>query len=348
MKRTKVAVLLFHYPKISETYIRCEIQTLRQSHDVLVLSQHQAKDTYSNPGEYRTSKDNKKILEWVEKFKPQVLHGHWLMTLEWIHEIAKKSGIPYTIRTHSFDVIKPTVEELAKLAPLVRDPLCLGILGFPFLREKMVRAGFPNEKLVDAFPVANIPLFRNREPNGERVMNVGACLPKKKMEDFLLLGKLVPERGFDLYAMSYEQDEMKAKAAAMQSPITFINQMEPDDMPAEYKKHQWLVYTGCFDMKTVGWPLAVAEAQASGVGVCIANMRPDLKEYVGEAGYLYNSIEELKEIVSKPFSPEKRELGFKLAERSNFTERVSELTALWDKAKPGGLARFLKFFKAAS
>jgi glycosyltransferase involved in cell wall biosynthesis len=101
-------------------------------------------------------------------------------------------------------------------------------------------------------------------------------------------------------------------------------------------------------MKTVGWPLAVAEAQASGVGVCIANMRPDLKEYVGEAGYLYNSIEELKEIVSKPFSPEKRELGFKLAERSNFTERVSELTALWDKAKPGGLARFLKFFKAAS
>jgi hypothetical protein len=121
--------------------------------------------------------------------------------------------------------------------------------------------------------------------------------------------------------------------------------MEPDDMPAEYKKHQWLVYTGCFEMKTVGWPLAVAEAQASGVGVCIANLRPDLREYVGDAGYLYNSIEELVEIISKPFAPEKRELGFKLAERSNFAERVHELDRLWDKARPGGLARFLKKLK---
>lgn len=339
MKRPKVAVLLFHYPKISETYIRTEIQTLRQTHEVLVLSQHQAKDAYANAGDFKVSKDPKQILQWIKEFKPQALHGHWLITLKWIHELARSSGVPYTLRTHSFDVIKPTVEELKEFAPLVRDSLCLGILGFPFLREKLLAAGFPNEKMIDSFPVANIPQFRNREPNGKAVMNVGACLPKKKMEDYLALGQLVPEREFDLYAMSYDLNEMKAKAAESNSPIRFISQMEPDAMPAEYKKHEWLVYTGCFELKTVGWPLAVAEAQAAGVGVCMANIRPDIKDYVGEAGYLYNSIEELVEIISKPFSPEKREQGFLLAERSNFQTHASQLTDLWKSSRSGSFWR---------
>ena len=37
--------------------------------------------------------------------------------------------------------------------------------------------------------------------------------------------------------------------------------------------------------------MAIAEAQADGVGVCIPNIRPDIKEYVGEAGLIYDSIE---------------------------------------------------------
>ena len=37
--------------------------------------------------------------------------------------------------------------------------------------------------------------------------------------------------------------------------------------------------------------MAIAEAQAAGVGVCMPNIRPDIKEYVGEAGFVYDSIE---------------------------------------------------------
>jgi hypothetical protein len=31
--------------------------------------------------------------------------------------------------------------------------------------------------------------------------------------------------------------------------------------------------------------MSIAEAQGAGVGVCMANIRPDLREYVGPAGF---------------------------------------------------------------
>ncbi len=55
-------------------------------------------------------------------------------------------------------------------------------------------------------------------------------------------------------------------------------------MPGEYKKHQWLVYTACPQINQVGWPLSIAEAQAAGVGICMPEIRPDIREYIGDAG----------------------------------------------------------------
>jgi hypothetical protein len=104
-------------------------------------------------------------------------------------------------------------------------------------------------------------------------------------------------------------------------------------MPAEYKKHQWLVYTASFEMKTVGWPMAIAEAQASGVGVCMANIRPDLKQYVGEAGILFDSIHDITGMIQKPVPEEMREAGFEQAKNSNINEHKRLLTDLWDQVR---------------
>jgi hypothetical protein len=100
----------------------------------------------------------------------------------------------------------------------------------------------------------------------------------------------------------------------------------------EYKQHQWLVYTAAFELATVGWPMAVAEAQAAGVGVCMPNIRPDLKEYIGNAGYLYDSISEVAEIIAKPVPDEIREAGFLQAKKSDIQEHKHLLTDLWHKA----------------
>jgi hypothetical protein len=78
--------------------------------------------------------------------------------------------------------------------------------------------------------------------------------------------------------------------------------------------------------------MAVAEAQAAGVGVCVPNLRPDLREYVGPAGFLYDSIDEVVGIVSEPFPAKLRDLGFEHAKRSDLSRHKAGLVDLWRKA----------------
>jgi hypothetical protein len=56
-------------------------------------------------------------------------------------------------------------------------------------------------KLVDCFPVVNFKRFFDSRPNGTSIMNVGACIPKKRMEDFVELALRVPELECNLYAL---------------------------------------------------------------------------------------------------------------------------------------------------
>jgi hypothetical protein len=67
--------------------------------------------------------------------------------------------------------------------------------------------------------------------------------------------------------------------------------------------------------------MSIAEAQGAGVGVCRANIRPDLREYVGPASFLYDSISQVLKIISKPFPAELREAGFDHANKSDTAHR---------------------------
>ena len=201
----------------------------------------------------------------------------------------------------------------------------------------MEKAGISGDKITDSYPVVNYPLFHDTGPNGDAIMNMGAAITKKKMEDFIDLGSMLPGRTFNLYAMAYDVDKLRKLNETKGEPVNIITPVELEDMPAQYKKHRWLVYTARMDMASVGWPMSVAEAQASGVGVCIANIRPDLKEYVGDAGFLFNSITEAREIITKPFPEEMRQRGFDQAKKSNIFEHRALLFKLWQKAGP---ARF--------
>jgi hypothetical protein len=211
-------------------------------------------------------------------------------------------------------------------------------LAFPFARPRLERAGIRGEKIVDCFPVINFRRFYNTDPNGDAVMNVGAALGKKKMEDFIELGSRVPHMKLNLYALSYKVERLREINRAKGNPVNIIPPVELEDMPAEYKKHRWLVYTASKSGR-VGWPMAVAEAQASGVGVCMANIRPDLKDYVGDAGYLFDSVDDALNIISKPFPEELRQRGFERARKSDVFEHRKLLFGLWKKALPAAFSK---------
>jgi hypothetical protein len=109
--------------------------------------------------------------------------------------------------------------------------------------------------------------------------------------------------------------------------------LHPEAMAAEYKNHRWLVCTDDVDAPAAGWPVAIAEAQAAGVGICMPALRPDLAHYIGEgAGILYDTIDELPAIVSGPVPDEMRERGFEQARKSDIDGHKHLLTDLWDAA----------------
>lgn len=338
---------------LSETYIKSEIEAIGGQWDIAVVALSERREPpYKKHLPCRYLSDPGQIREAINEFQPHVLHSHWLTLTTLVAGLARDTNIPFTIRSHSFDTIWEEERNsfwtrLLKLGqvrvpahiqsavPLINDDLCLGILAFPYSRPRLEKAGIRSGKIHDCYPVVNYWRFYDPSPNGSDVMNVGACLPKKKTENFIELAKLVPNRKFNLYAMAalgHRKERIAQLNQDLGSPVTMMPPVQPEDMPREYKKHEWLVQTACPRMRAVGWSLSIAEAQASGVGVCMPNIHPNMRDYVGPASFLYNSISQVVDIIKKPFSKELRQLGFEHAKKSDIFQHKVILTNLWQKA----------------
>lgn len=321
--RKRVLYLLDRYPQLSETYIKVEIEAVRSRYDIRVVALDSADLPYRNHSPFELFRDGAQLTRIVREFRPDVLHTHYMTTQPGVASVAQAAGIPYTVRSHSFDVFE------MRARPAI-DSLCLGILAFPFARQALQDAGVPASRIVDCWPVIDYALFHDESPNGSAVLNVGACLPKKRFEDFIELAARMPGLGFDLYAIGYGIEDIARLNAQRGAGAAIHGAVQPEEMAAIYKAHGWLVYTACRKLGTVGWPMAVAEAQAAGLGVCIPRLRPDLEEFVGGAGYLYDSIDEVPAIVARPYPDEMRRRGFEHARKSDIREHSAKLTDLWD------------------
>lgn len=341
-RRTRVLCILWHYPQLSEQYMETELRALARDHELCVVSLHPPEPYlvgYRDHLPYRVAGSFGELSEIAGRFQPDVVHGHWLMVVPALHKIADALGVPFTVRSHSFD----TVDEVdldglegrwhtraRELLPtMTQDELCAGVLAFPFSRPYLEERGVPGDKIHHCHPVVDVERFLDRGPNGPDVMNVGPCLPKKRMEDFLALSLVVPERRFRLYAIGYGKETMMGYAAGVGAPVDFADVVEPADMPVEYKRHAWMVATGCPQRRTLGWSVSIAEAQASGVGVVVAEFRPDQREYLDGGGFLYTDLAEAAELVRGPVPDEVRERGFEVARRSDVRVHLRRLTDLW-------------------
>ena len=327
----RVLYLVQEYPQISQTYIHVEVERVKRRYDVSIAATKHADLAYERHLPYEILKDitPASLTDLVRRHRPDIIHGPYLHLTPVLRFLAHAARTYYTVRTHSYDVLTTHTLRRKEVIEAVNDPVCRGVLCFPFVVDTLIEAGVPADKLVPCWPVADIEKFRDRGPNSPGVMNVGATLPKKGMKIFADIAKAMPEIKFDLYAMGYLAPEVESYALSIGSPMHVMPALQPEDMPPEYKKHQWLVYTASKKVGTVGWPLAAAEAMASGVGVLIQNIRPDLKEYVGPAGYLFDSVEDVQRIITRPFPEEKREAGFIHAEKSNIDNHIGLLFDLW-------------------
>jgi len=327
----RVLYFVQEYPQISETYIKTEIDRVKRNYTVSILAMDAANLSYSDhePFELLQRRDAATLSAAVEKYRPDIIHGHYFHLAPALAFLAKQAGTFFTVRTHSYDILPVDKRYPDTVITAVKDPVCRGVLCFPFAADHLVKAGVPAAKVVPCWPVVDVAKFRDRGPNGPDIINVGAALPKKEMNLFVDLAKQVPTAKFNLYMMGYQATNITTYAQETGSPVVVVPPVQPSDMPAEYKKHRWLVYTASKQLGTVGWPLSVAEAQASGVGVLVQNTRSDLAEYVGPGGHVFDTIEDARRIISQPFSEERREAGFLHAEKSDIDGHIGLLYQLW-------------------
>jgi len=328
--KRKILVVVQEYPQVSETYIKNEVDGLAEHYDIELLALVPGSYPYRSrrPHIVLSPVNQQNILEYLKGFGPGVIHGHYLTVLPAVSRISETLNVPFTIRAHSFDVLGGDLAK-ANLQVVGANPLFRGVLCFPFMRQRLIDAGLPEAKVLASNPVIDVLRFRSTAPNGTGIMNVGAPAPKKNMEDFIRLSRLVPDRTFNLYGLGYETPRLMEINAKLGGKVNFIAPVDPEDMPAEYKKHCWLVYTASRTVNTVGWPMALVEAQASGVGVYVQKIREDLREYVGDAGSFFDSPGDLLQAIREPPSAALRNRGFEWAEQFDYRRQLHVLTDLW-------------------
>lgn len=347
-RRPRVALVLSQYPQISETYMQNEIDALRADHDLCILTIRDADAPARRHDPFhRVDRDDLDGMAAIAgDFGADVVHAHWLMMVPLAARLAERLDRPFTVRSHSFDALwrdrrspwqrlfgKPAEPaHIREAVAHLNGERCLGAVVLPFTRAHLRRAGVGETRLHDAPPCFAFSRFHDESPNGDGVMNGGAALPKKEMSSFIELAARVPGERFHLYPVGYEADALEAANRAGGDRVEIRRNVEPDDMPAVYKRHRWLVYTASKEIGTSGWPMMVAEAQAAGVGVVMRNLRADIADWVGPGGYVFDSLDDAARIVSQPFPEEKRRLSFAHARQHDVSNHLGVLTDLWTPA----------------
>ena len=331
MAKKVVLIIVTNYPQLSQTYKENEFKYLVGDYEVFVAATSKPDKPTKMHFPYFFTPNAETLAKLIKQIRPDVIHGHYLFTLPTVASAAKAAGnIPYTLRGHSFDMINKPREYLQQYNRFVEQDNFAGLLVFPFMIPTLIEAGYSEEKLIPSYPVVDYQRFFDRSPNGDGVINTGACIPKKAMHEYVDLAKLVPEKSFELIPIGYKEEKLTEYNRAAGSPLTIGNTVEPWRMPKLYKRARWLVYTADRTLADVGWPMAIAEAQASGCGVLIQNIRPDMADYIDGAGYTFENLDEAAERLRTPYPTEMRERGFEVAKRSDIAVNIAQLIALWE------------------
>jgi len=327
----KILLLYKGYPRISHSYQIDESQELNKNGNQLFIISFDWEVFKSSfvALPYLKKKPLDSLIE-INKFNPDFIHSHYLDTIEICHNLSRRINKKYSIRTHSFDILTND-KKLISYKRYVNSENCRGIFVFPEFKSRLVSLGYNENKLYETYPSIYIHKFQEIDTNGEHIMSGGAMLPKKNIEGFIQIAIKIknkyPLKQINYYCVVEDPEYYKYIDKINKNygnPVNFITE-QIIDMPNEYRKHQWLIYTACPKLQTVGLPMMVAEAQASGVGVIMYKLRDTLLDYVTENGYLYEKDDEILDIISNNFDETKRSNARQLSTRYDVRNNIKKL-----------------------
>ncbi|MCZ6799624.1 MAG: glycosyltransferase family 4 protein [Nitrospirae bacterium] len=359
----RLLIFIVSYPTYSETYMEEEIRSLVGAYDIQIITYRPSpyprnqffpykvinyKDSCLVYGPIKNVNRNfnspnqqefiREVDAVIKEFNPDVMHAHYFGMGLLLQFLAERHKIPFTIRTHSMDILSEPQEKIDTMCDAANSPWCQRVLAFPAFRNYLVESGLQSEKIVDCWPVINYARFfkpGRRAPTG-RILCAGPAIPKKAHVDFIDLAVRMQGNGlaFDLYTKGPHLATTQAYNEKAGNPVR-ITYTDPEEMPDVYPNYDWLVYPSDTEINKVGLPAAIAEAQASGLGVCwqeLPGRRNEQLEFLGGGGYLFQSIDELPAILTKPIPEEMRQAGLNNAKKCDIEKHKVLLMEVWDHA----------------
>jgi hypothetical protein len=330
----KVLYALEAYPELSETYIEVERRLVAQRCETHAIS-FLTPGTF-NPDHLSYVHLRKKRTKWplarrhaLRGFRPDIVHTHWLTVTKYAQGFARMFDVPWTVRSHSFDVMDRPAEAIASDIARCNESDCAGVIVFPFLRTRLLEAGLREDKLVDCLPVVDVAMFQDVYATGDGVIHMGATKKKKNFPGFIKLATLCPEREFTLIPLSRGWDWVEKLNEDAGNPVTMMRPIRHAEMPDLWRQQKWLVYAGDRAHPSTGWPIAVCEAWAAGVGVCLQKVRPDMEDYVGDCGHVFDEVEDSAELIKGEPDPAMLERGRQKARTIDAPRHIDTLFDLW-------------------
>ncbi len=281
----RVLYALWHYPQLSETYAEAEIRSMqRRGVEVEVWSEN---DPISDHP--ATAPVHRGTLEAaIAQFKPHIVHIHWLHVGAQYGKLAAASGLPVTVRGHSFDGSRDRLRHLLAKR---------GISGVYVFPHHLATSRLSNPRL-RPLPVAfDTSLFRPAATRDRRlVVRTASALPNKDLALFFALARRMPDFHFVLAAATAFQkeayvDDLRAMVVAGGSAVDLRVDMPRAEVAALLGRAGIYLSTvlppGAPGAHPVGMQIGIAEAMASGAVPVVRNLAP-LPDYVGPAGLLYD------------------------------------------------------------
>lgn len=325
------------YPELSETYIEVERRLVAQRCETSAIC-------FLTPGTFnpdhlpyvylRSRKARWPLAKRraLRGFRPDIVHTHWLTVTKYAQGFARMFDVPWTVRSHSFDVMERPIDAVKADIERCNESDCAGVIAFPFLRSRLLEAGLHEEKLVDCLPVVDVGLFQDVNASGEGVIHMGATKKKKNFPGFIQLATLCPERNFTLIPLSRGWEGVAKLNEDAGNPVTMMRPIRHAEMPDLWHQQKWLVYAGDRDHPSTGWPIAVCEAWAAGVGVCLQRVRPDMADYIGDCGHLFDEVNEIVDLIKGEPDPAMLERGRAKALGYDAPNYIDTLFDLWRAA----------------
>ena len=279
----RVLYAVANYPQLTETYIRCEIATMRRWGVEIEVWSDDPEPRSPYPAEVTVH--HGLLRDAIARFQPELVHVHWLSKGKRYCDIVRKAGLPMTVRGHSFEFAARTVHKLAKHKAVE------SIFLFPHFARQLAE----HPKIHAMTSVFNREFFFPAMKSRRLVVRTGAGKPTKGLEDFLEIASRCPEHQFVLALgllpnMDRFVEQLLERNRQLGSPVTVKVNLSNEEAAALVREAGIYVHT-YGDDEPFGMPVSIAESLATGCVTLVRDL-PGAAEYLGGAGALYRSVDE--------------------------------------------------------